>query len=259
MTTKPSFPSSAALLSALAAAASMLAGCAQIPADAGRNPADPYERFNRHVWAFNDAVDRAVAKPVAEAYVEWTPEFVRRRVSSAVDNLYEPNNALNNILQGKIDDGVSSIFRFLVNSTFGIAGMFDVASVIGMEPKPEDFGQTLGVWGVSSGSYLVLPFLGPSSTRDLARYPVQFAASPLTYALWDEDWWISAGITTVVFIDGRARLLKFEDLRKNVFDDYVAVREVYLASRENAVRDGVAPEGEEALGGLAPLDFDGDE
>ena len=109
-----------------------LAGCAQVPPNAGENPADPYESFNRNVYAFNDALDRAVAKPVAEAYAAWTPEFMQTGVSNAMDNLGEPTNTVNNLLQGKADKGIGTFFRFLVNSTFGIAGLFDVASEIGL-------------------------------------------------------------------------------------------------------------------------------
>ena len=139
--------------------AGLLAGCAQVPPDAGQTPHDPHEAFNRHMWAFNDALDRAVLKPVAEGYVAVTNEPVRDAVSNAVDNLLEPNNAVNNLLQGKGKAGVESTFRFLVNSTFGIAGLFDVASWIGMERRPEDFGQTLAVWGAipCSGGSLPRP------------------------------------------------------------------------------------------------------
>ena len=241
---------------AAALAALLAAGCAQLRPDAGTNPADPFEKFNRNMWAFNDALDRAVAKPVATAYVEWTPEFVRNRVTRMSANLFEPSNALNNTLQGKVDDGVTSVFRFLVNSTFGIAGMFDVAEMIGMNERREDFGQTLGVWGVPPGPYLVLPFLGPSSGRDVTRYVEEFGTSPLTYALWHEDWWLSAGIAVVVFVDGRAQLLQLENVRASTLDEYVAVRDAYLAMRANLVRDGQALDEEEELETLTPLEFD---
>ena len=120
---------------ALAACASLLAGCAQVPPNAGENPADPWEGFNRNVHAFNSTLDRAVAKPVAEAYVEWTPELVRKGVSNAVDNLGEPSNALNNTLQGKVDKGIGSLFRFLVKSA--------------LRPRPRTSARrsASGVWG----------------------------------------------------------------------------------------------------------------
>ncbi len=149
--------------------------------------------------------------------------------------------------------------RFLVNSTFGIAGLFDVASEIGLEKAPEDFGQTLGVWGVGEGSYLVLPVLGPSSTRDWTRYPAGWATSPTTWALWDEDWYWSAGLWVVDGLDTRARLLELEKFRESTVDEYAAVRDAYLAARRRAVADGEAMDAEEELETLTPLDFSDEE
>lgn len=252
-------PSALRALSTALSAVLGLAGCAaNVPPDAGSNPADPYEAFNRHVYAFNANIDRWVAKPVAQAYVDWTPSFVRKSVHSAVDNLFEPSRALNNTLQGKVDDGVSSAFRFLVNSTFGIAGLIDVAGWIDIESKPEDFGQTLGKWGVPAGPYIVLPVLGPSTARDLPRYVVEAATNPVTYAFWNENWLFSSSATVVGLIDGRAELLRLESIRQSTLDEYVAVREAYLSSRENAVRDGAPKDEDEELQSLTPLDF-GDE
>lgn len=248
----------AAAAAALAGAAAMLAGCADVPPNAGENPADPFESFNRQMYAFNKGVD-VVAKPVAQAYVDWTPSFVQTGVHNAVDNLFEPSRALNNTLQGQVNDGIGTVFRFLVNSTFGIAGLFDVATEIGLEKKPADFGQTLGKWGVPAGPYLMLPFVGPSTARDVTRYVEEFGTNPLTYALWNEDWYWSAGVTFVVFVDGRAQLLQLEGMRQNVVDEYVAVREAYLSLRRKAVEGPGADDGGEAeLENLTPLDF-GDE
>ena len=249
----------AMLCGCAAGAALLLAGCAEVPPNAGENPADPYEAFNRNVYAFNDALDRAVAKPVAKAYVEWTPDFVQTGVSNAMDNLGEPTNTVNNLLQGKADAGIGTLFRFLVNSTFGIAGLFDVASEIGLEKAPEDFGQTLGVWGVESGSYLVMPVLGPTSTRDVTRYPVGWATAPMTWALWNEDWYWGAGLWLVDGIDARARLLELEKFRESTVDEYAAVRDAYLAARRRAVADGEAMDAEEELETLTPLDFSGED
>jgi len=146
--------------------------------------------------------------------------------------------------------------RFLVNSTFGIAGIFDVADEIGLKRHSEDFGQTLGVWGVGSGSYLVLPILGPSSTRDWTRWPVSIATDPLTYALWNEEWYWSAGATTVALVDGRARLMKLDALRASTIDEYAAVRDAYLAKRASDVRDGAVEDEAEELQMLTPLPVD---
>ena len=128
-------------------AAVLLAGCAQVPPNAGENPSDPYERVNRNIYAFNDSIDRAIFRPVAETYVEWTPEWVRTRVSNVVDNLGDPGNAVNNTLQGKVDRGIESLMRFLVNSTFGIASIFDVPMKSASSGTARSFGQTFGVWG----------------------------------------------------------------------------------------------------------------
>lgn len=241
-----------------AAVALLATGCAEIPSNAGENPADPWETMNRHVWSFNDGIDRAVLKPAAEGYVKVTPEIVRSGVSNAFDNLFVPSHALNNTLQGKADDGIGSVFRFLVNTTFGIGGLFDVASRIGLEAKPEDFGQTLAVWGVPSGPYVVLPFLGPSTTRDMWRYAEEFGTNPLTYALWNEDWYWSTGIGALTVVEARARLLPLEDIRKNTVDDYVAVRDAYLAQRRMLVNDGNIDETEE-LQSLTALPVDDEE
>lgn len=241
------------------AAVLMAAGCAQVPPDAGQNPVDPHERVNRHIYAFNSAIDSAVLKPVAQAYVDWTPSFVQEGVSNAAGNLFEPSYALNNMLQGKVDDGMESGFRFLVNTTFGIFGLFDVAGWIGMDPHPEDFGQTLGKWGVPSGSYWVLPFLGPSTPRDAAGYIERFATNPTTYALWNQHWAWGVGSSAIILVDGRAQLLRLEDMRAAAVDEYAAVRDAYLRTRERAVRDGAVLSEEEELETLTPLDFGDDD
>ena len=241
---------------ALAAAALLLSGCAQLPPGAQPNPADPWEGVNRNVHGFNSALDRMVLKPVAEAYAEWTPEAVRTGVSNALDNLGDPGNALNNTLQGKPGKGLKCVFRFLVNSTFGIAGLFDVATRIGIEPAPEDFGQTLGVWGVPQGPYLELPFLGPSTVRDVSRYPVSWATDPMAYVLNGEDWYWDAAYVAVDGVNARAKLLPLEAMRSSTVDEYAAIRDAYLAARENAVRDGEKPDAEEELQTLTPLSFD---
>lgn len=237
----------------------VLAGCAQVPPNAGENPADPYEAMNRHVYTFNDSIDRAVLKPVAKGYKAVTPEIVQTGVSNATDNLFSPSHAVNNVLQGKVSDGIGQGFRFLVNSTFGLLGLIDVADMIGLEEKQEDFGQTLAAWGVGQGSYLVIPFLGPSSTRDVWRYPEEFVTNPMTYALWNEDWWIGAAITAVGVIDTRAQLLEYEDLRAGVVDEYVAMRDAYLAGRERAVADGGVADPDAELERLTPLPLDDEE
>lgn len=235
----------------------MLAGCAEIPQDAGSNPEDPYESFNRQMFYINDQLDRKILKPVTTGYRWVVPEFARNRVSDALSNLAEPTTSVNSFLQGKGSDGMTSVFRFLVNSTFGIVGLFDVAEKIGMPKKPEDFGQTLGVWGVGDGPYLVLPFLGPSGARDVFRYPVGFATDAGTYALWGEGWWSGVALAGVAAVDMRSNMMDagLDDMRGNVLDEYVAVRDAYRQQRRHDVADGNVSE-EETLETLTPLSFD---
>ncbi len=239
--------------------AGLLAGCAQVPPNAGENPADPWERMNRNIYGFNDAVDRAVLKPVAKGY-EWVlPKEIRSGVSRMFDNLGEPSNALNNMLQGKFSDGFVSLGRFVLNSTLGFFGFADVAAHMGIEPRREDFGQTLAVWGAPQGPYFVIPFLGPSTVRDVWSYPEEVATSPLTYALWDKDWDIKLSVGTLNVLDARSRLFELEDLRESTVDEYVAVRDAYLAMRRKAVLDGAPADEEEELESLTPLSLDDEE
>ena len=240
--------------------AMLLAGCAQIPPDAGQNPDDPYEAFNRQMYAFNDGLDRAVLKPVTVAYRAVVPEMARDGVSNVMDNMREPGNAVNSILQGKVGEGVSTVFRFLLNTTIGVGGLFDVASRVGIEPHQEDFGQTLAVWGVGEGSYLVLPILGPSSTRDVFRWPVQTGLNPVTYLAWDEEWYWATGYAALDAVDARSRMIDggLDDMRANVVDEYAAVRSAYRQMRRNQVADG-QQSAEEELGTLTPLSLEEDD
>ena len=152
------------LILTLSALSLGLSGCANVPPDAGQNPEDPYEAFNRNMHAFNVMVDDAALKPVTKGYRWVTPQFVQDGVSNAIDSLGEVNNTLNNVLQGKVDQGITSAFRFMLNSTIGVFGLFDVATWVGMERAPEDFGQTLGVWGVPAG-----PVFRAAASRSLGR------------------------------------------------------------------------------------------
>ena len=213
------------LILTLSALSLGLSGCANVPPDAGQNPEDPYEAFNRNMHAFNVMVDDAALKPVTKGYRSVTPQIVQDGVSNAIDNLGEVNNTLNNVLQGKVDQGITSAFRFMLNSTIGVFGLFDVATWVGMERAPEDFGQTLGVWGVPEGPYFELPLLGPSGGRDIFKWPVQTATNPITYLTWDE---------------------------------YVAIRDAYRKSRRMAVADGQIDE-DAQLNSLTPLSFDDEE
>lgn len=222
------------------AIASLAGACATIPPEAGSNPVDPLERMNRHVFEFNDRVDRALLKPIAQGYVAVVPEPVRGCVSNFFANLGDVSNAANNLLQGKPVEAVSDICRIAINTTVGVLGCFDVASKMGLEKHNEDFGQTLGRWGLGSGAYLVLPLLGPSSVRDtVGRVPDAYV-DPANAAGDDA----SARITLFALrtIDLRARLLDAGRLLEAAaLDKYQFTRDAYLQRRRNLVFDGNPP------------------
>src|SRR5690606_1664964 len=136
------------------------------------NPADPWEPMNRRIHGFNSSLDKYTAKPIAEGYEKVIPEVMRKGVRNFSNNLRGPLHIINNLLQGKAGDGASETGRFLVNSTVGIIGLFDVASAMGMEKHNEDFGQTLAVWGVPDGPFVMIPFAGPQTLRDALAWPL---------------------------------------------------------------------------------------
>lgn len=225
------------------ALSSALASCAVVPPNSGENPNDPWETFNRQTHAFNMTMDEYVLHPIAQSYADYVPTPVQDGVSNFFSNLGEPGNMLNNFLQGKFKEGAVSFARFLINSTVGIAGVFDVASHMNLEYAPEDFGETLGTWGVGPGPYIVWPFLGPSTARDTASIPVDWATDPTTYIFWDrsERYPYAVGLGALKVIDTRAKLLATDAMLQTALDPYVAVREAYLQNRENLVWDGNPP------------------
>jgi phospholipid-binding lipoprotein MlaA len=215
----------------LIAAAAVLAGCAT-----GSDPRDPYEPFNRGVYRFNDGLDRAVIQPVARAYRAVLPEFVRASVGNVFSNIGDVRNVLNNTLQGKFGAAYADLGRVFINTTLGMGGLFDIASEAGIEKHQEDFGQTLGALGTGSGSFLMLPILGPSSTRDAWGTVVDFGTDPVS--LVDP-----AGARFAAYgtkgIDTRAQLLDAGDaLKRGTLDPYLFMRDAYLQRREALVRDG---------------------
>lgn len=206
------------------------------------NP-DPFEGFNRAVFLFNDALDQAVLKPVAQTYVEIVAEPWRQAIANAFSNLSDPWSGLNCLLQGKPAEAVTQVARFVINTTVGIAGLVDVASELGLERSREDFGQTLGRWGVGAGPYLVLPLLGPSSVRDGVALVVDQKGDPLRELDREET---RLALQTARVIDTRASLLRIERLVESAaFDRYAFVRNGYLQRRLNLVYDGNPPETDE--------------
>ena len=216
-----------------------LTGCASLPEGVQPNPQDRFERFNRGVYKFNDGLDRAVAKPVARAYVKVTPRPIRTGVSNFLSNLESPITIVNELLQGKLKGMGIDTARLVINTTIGIGGLFDPATKMGLQAGDEDFGQTLGKWGVSSGPYLMLPLFGPSSVRDgISRVPDTFL-HPRYYI---EDDWTRYGLTAVDFVDTRAGLLQTDDVLQRAFDPYAFIRNAYLQRRQFQVYDGDPPE-----------------
>ena len=224
--------------SASALLALLLAGCASTSA-ASKSPHDPLEPLNRGVYRFNDAFDRAIARPVAKAYHDHVPNPIRSGISNGIDNLAYPTTIVNDLLQAKWRAAINDIGRFLLNSTFGLGGLFDPASKEGLDKNDEDFGQTLGKWGVPAGPYLVLPFFGPSTLRDAPMtYPERYTDLRGYLGDWETKWTLIA----VGALDTRSELLSVDQVLRNAYDPYLFTREAYLQRREYQVRDGNVPE-----------------
>lgn len=227
-----------ALTLALGALLLALSGCATV---ANPNPADPLEGWNRGVQGFNDAVDDAVLKPVARTYRDVVPELVRTGVGNFFGNLSDPWSAANQFLQGKVENGLNMTLRFVTNTVFGLAGLLDPATEIGLERRSEDFGQTLGRWGVGPGPYLVLPLLGPSTLRDTAALPLDMTATSTSMITGNDT--VHYAATALNVVHTRASLLAASRLLDDIaLDRYSFLRDAYLSRRRNLVYDGNPPE-----------------
>ncbi|MEX1086610.1 MAG: VacJ family lipoprotein [Steroidobacteraceae bacterium] len=211
----------------------VLSGCATTGAT---TPGDPLERMNRATYRFNDAVDRAVLKPVATGYRNHVPQLIQTGVDNFLDNLAYPTTIVNDLLQLKIKDTLIDLGRFAVNTTLGIGGLLDPASRFGIPRNDEDFGQTLGRWGVPAGPYVVLPFFGPSTARD-APSILADAQTDLRFAL-DLDSTTEWGLAGLSFVNRRAELLPFDASFDSAYDRYAFIRDAWLQRREYQVRDG---------------------
>jgi phospholipid-binding lipoprotein MlaA len=212
----------------------LMSGCATT-----RDNPDPWEGLNRKTYAFNDALDRAVMKPVAQGYQRVAPAFVQEGVNNFFDNIEDVATSLNNFLQGKPKEGLSDAGRFLANTVLGVFGLWDVATPMGLEKHYEDFGQTLGVWGVQSGPYLVLPLLGPSTARDAPAKIVDPAWYYKDYVDPERLYW---GLWGLDKVRTRANLLKAETvLEEAALDKYTFIRDAWLQRRRSQVFDGNPP------------------
>lgn len=232
-----------------------LVGCATAP-NAKKDPRDPFEGFNRVSYKVTDAVDRAALKPVAKGYRAVTPQFVRTGVTNFFENLGQPTIIVNDFLQGKVKDGFSDTGRFLLNTTLGIGGLFDPATKAGLDKHDEDFGQTLGKWGVKPGPYVWVPLLGPFTVRDgIGRGIENYSTEPLHYV--ERDAW-RYGLQGVRLIDWRTRQLSLDQTLDSAFDRYAFIRNAYLQQREYAVHDGNVPPPSLEEQGLEDPDPDAD-
>jgi len=211
----------------------LLTSCASVTAPDKR---DPWESFNRSVDSFNQDFDRSIARPVAQTYKDYTPNAVQSGVSNFFSNLGDILVTLNDLLQFKFKQAASDFSRFTFNTTFGLLGLFDVASHMDLPKHHEDFGQTLATWGVGSGPYLVLPFLGPSTVRDTTGLGVDWQFDPI-YDIHDS----SARWTAIVLraVDTRVSLLEATNMmEKSGIDPYVFMRNAYLQHRESQINGG---------------------
>jgi phospholipid-binding lipoprotein MlaA len=223
-------------LTAIAALA-VASGCATVSGPP--NPVDPWERYNRSMYRVNDALDRQFLEPLATAYQEDIPAFAREGVANFFNNLQDVGTGLNNILQGKVKDGVTDLGRFAFNSVFGIGGLWDVATPAGLEKHNEDFGQTLGVWGVPAGPYFILPLLGPSTLRDA---PARWVDPSFAYNRGIDDVAVRNSLYALDVVRTRAELLKASRvLEEAALDKYTFTREAWLQRRRNQVYDGRPP------------------
>ena len=209
---------------------------------ASQSNKDPLEGINRGVYKFNDVADKAVIKPIAKAYKFVAPTFVRVGFNNFFTNLNSLTTVLNDLLQFKFTHAFTDAGRFVINSTFGLAGFIDVASMDNIEKRKEDFGQTLGYWGVNNGAYLVLPFLGPSSLRDATGFIVDTATTdPITYTHNIGEIRLHNQLRAAQFIDKRTELLTATDLVDEAsLDPYAFTRDAYLQRRASLVQDGAA-------------------
>jgi phospholipid-binding lipoprotein MlaA len=216
---------------------SLLAGCATTNMG---TPGDPLERMNRATHRFNDSVDRAVLRPVATGYRDHVPQLVQQGVDNFLENLAFPTTIVNDLLQLKIKDTLVDLGRFAVNTTLGLGGLLDPASHFGIPKNDEDFGQTLGRWGVPSGPYVVIPFFGPSTVRDAPSIYVN-AQTDLRVALHINNnvEWALAGVSLV---HRRSELLAFDAQFDAAYDRYAFIRNAWLQRREYQVKDGDVPD-----------------
>ncbi|MFC5300209.1 VacJ family lipoprotein [Azospira restricta] len=220
---------------------------------AADNPKDPAEGFNRAMFAVNEGLDTAVAKPLAKGYDYVAPLPVKAVVGNFFSNIADVMIGVNNLLQGKPGQAFNDWGRVLVNTTVGIGGAFDVASEMGLDKHYEDFGQTMGSWGVDEGAYLFWPIIGPRTVRDTAGFVVDSYADPVWYV---EPIAVRNSFVGLRYVDQRAALLPTDKIiEEGALDKYAYIRDAYLQHRRNAVYDGNPPRELEVPDGKAPVEL----
>lgn len=200
-----------------------------------KHPDDPLEPMNRAIYGFNEVVDKVAMRPIAKVYKAVTPDPIQLRVTNFLSNLGEIRNSLNSALQGKFKEAGRTFGRFLINSIIGLGGLHDIAGQMGSRRHEEDFGQTLGVWGITKAPYFVIPLLGPSTLRDLPGLVVDAFTEPYIYIEADT---VRYSLTGLRLVDNRARLLNFDKTLSEQLDRYAFVRDSYLQKRDNDIQDG---------------------
>ena len=222
----------------------LFTGCATMRSqDQYTDPIDPYEKINRKSYTFTDVVDRKIVAPIADVYIDYVPNPMQRSIGNFYDNLGYPNVILNAFLQGKVRQGFQDTLRFVVNTAIGFGGLFDMASPMGLPPHDEDFGQTLGVWGVDAKTYIFIPLLGPSSNRDVSGIPVAVFTNGLFYiGIYVIGAPVTVPLSILGVIDKRARLSGPMRIRDEAaVEPYLFVRDGYLQQRKHLIYDGDPP------------------
>jgi len=236
--------------------AAALAGCASVSGPRDHETDDPLEPVNRIVFDANTAIDTGVIKPIAEAYRAVLPQFARDRIRAFVDNLAEPRIFANDLLQLRINDAGITFARFFINTTIGLAGMFDVAGENGLPRQTGDFGQTLYTWGVDSGPYLVLPLFGPSNVRDAFGLAVDLYTTPPAHAFaGSAGMWVNVGVYTASGFDLRSRNIEtLDEIKASALDYYAQFRSIARQYREGQLRAarGLADQPDELVDPGAP-------
>ncbi|MFC3713781.1 VacJ family lipoprotein [Sphingoaurantiacus capsulatus] len=225
--------------------ASLLAACATTPGNQLAAERDPWEKTNRGVYKFNRGLDKAVVTPATKVYRAVTPKAAQRGIGNAFNNVDEPFSFVNAVLQGKVRQAFRTAARFLINTTLGVGGLADHATDMGLPEEPEDLGQTLAVWGLDSGAYVMLPLFGPSTVRDTIGFAVERFSDPYRLALNEAnlDTMETIGVTGLELADTRSYVMDTADpLLEGSADEYATVKSAYLQYRWNAIHDGAPPE-----------------